>query len=77
MATIKADFGWGHANLAPQDQGSPTLADALRDVATDLGVLRTSITTLTAKIDADSGDTGGDNNYAALCDPVAMLTIKG
>lgn len=37
MSVIRENFGSGGANLVPNDgQGSPTLADALRDVADDL-----------------------------------------
>jgi len=78
MATIKSSFGSGGANLVPGGSGGdPTLADALRDVADDLAAMRTALTTLTAKIDADAGDTGGDSDYASTCDPAALLTIKG
>jgi hypothetical protein len=37
---------------------------------TDLGVLRTAITTLTAKLDLDATVT--DSNYAATCNPAAI-----
>ena len=76
MATITTSFGDAGRNLG-EGCGTPTLATALRDVADDLAAIRTSITTLTAKIDADSTDTGGDSDYAATCDPAALLTVKG
>lgn len=41
-------------------------------VLTDLTRLRTAITTLTAKLDADVGVT--DTNYATLCNPAALET---
>jgi hypothetical protein len=41
----------------------------------DITALRTAFTTLTAKIDADSGDTGGDNDYADG-DPAALTVVK-
>ena len=55
----------------------PDLATALRDIADDLTALRTAFVGLTAKIDADAGDTGGDNDYAETLDPAALKTIKG
>ena len=78
MATIKENFGHGGANMVPQgSQGVPALAEVLRDIADDLEALHTAFTTLTAKIDADSGDTGGDSDYASVCDPAALKTEKG
>lgn len=77
MTTIKQNFGHGGAGLTPGPNKAVELAETLRDVADDLTALRTAITTLTAKIDADSGDTGGDSDYAATCDPAALKTIKG
>ena len=44
-------------------------------ILADMTAMRTSITTLTAKIDADSGDTGGDSDYAATVDPAALTLI--
>jgi hypothetical protein len=76
MATIKTTFGSGGSGLTPNKSvGTPSLATALRDVADDLDALFTSITGITAKLDADATVT--DTNYAALHDPPAMLTIKG
>lgn len=46
----------------------------LSAVADDLAALRTSVTTLTAKLDLDAGVT--DTNYAALCNPPALSTVK-
>ncbi len=41
MATITKRFGSGGANVVPGGAGGePTLAEALRDVADDLGVLQ-------------------------------------
>jgi hypothetical protein len=48
------------------------LARLLTAVQADLTALRTSFTTLTAKLDADAGVT--DANYAATCDPAALET---
>ena len=40
--------------------------------------LITAIKALTAKIDADSGDTGGDNDYASsLTDSLSVLDLEG
>ena len=78
MTTIGEKFGTGGSNLVPGGSGGdPTLAETLRDIADDLTALRTAFVGLTAKLDADSGDTGGDSDYAATLDPVALLTIKG
>lgn len=48
------------------------LARLLTAVQADLTALRTSFTTLTAKLDADAGV--ADVNYAAICDPAALET---
>lgn len=48
------------------------LARLLGAMQTDLTNIRTSFTTLTAKLDADAGVT--DANYAALCNPAALET---
>ncbi len=36
MAAIRTDFGIGGSGLTPRGQGTPTLAQALRDIADDL-----------------------------------------
>ena len=46
----------------------------LSAVADDLAALRTSVTAITAKLDADGGVT--DTNYAATCNPPALSTTK-
>jgi hypothetical protein len=75
MAAIPSDFGVGGSGLTPNGgSGSPTLADALRDAATDLAELRAQFIALLAKIDADSGDTGGDADYEATLTPDPLLT---
>ncbi|RLI70286.1 hypothetical protein DRO97_11005 [Archaeoglobales archaeon] len=43
MATIKQNFGEGGANLTPKAQGSPSLAEALRDIADDLAMLKAAL----------------------------------
>jgi hypothetical protein len=40
MAAITTEFGSGGSNLTPGAGGEPSLATALRDVATDLGTLK-------------------------------------
>lgn len=76
MATVGTDFGQGGANLTPDaSAGQVDLATALRDLITDLGVLRAAIVGLTAKLDADDGVT--DVDYASTLDPVALISIKG
>jgi hypothetical protein len=78
MTTIKLGYGSGGSGLRPDPTGSaehPGIDVTLRDIADDLAALRTSITGITAKLDADAGVT--DTNYAALHNPAALLTIKG
>lgn len=76
MATIKTDFGAGGAGLNPA-AGSPDIAQALRDVADDLELLRATIAAVLAKLDADGGVT--DTNYVALHTilSAAIKTKKG
>lgn len=53
MAAIKIDFGTGGANLAPGGAaGSPTLAEALRDIADDLAAIKPA-TAPTVTVGAD------------------------
>lgn len=62
MAAISKRFGSGGANLPPGGSaGTPTLADALRDVADDLAALRP--TTVAA---ADAGATYGAAEQALI-----------
>ena len=62
MAAISKRFGSGGANLAPGGSaGSPSLADALRDVADDLAALRP-----TAVATPDAGGAYGANEQALL-----------
>lgn len=76
MAAIPATFGTGGSGLTPGGSNEVNLATILRDIADDLANIRTAFVTLTAKIDADSGDTGGDSDYASTCDPAALATTK-
>jgi len=78
MATISESFGSGGANIQPGGSaGEPTLAEALRDKIDDLTELRTQFIALLQKIDADSGDTGGDSDYESTLTPAALKSIKG
>jgi hypothetical protein len=74
MATIPLDFGKAGKGVVTSD-ASPNLKDVLFDIVDDLTALRTSQTTLTAKLDLDAGVT--DTNYAALCNPAALKSVKG
>ena len=78
MAVITTRFGSGHANLAPGgNQGQPTLADALRDVADDIAEHRTALTVLTQQMDADAGITDTDYEANVVTAAAAVLTTKG
>ncbi|MGE0383417.1 MAG: hypothetical protein AB7N65_14205 [Vicinamibacterales bacterium] len=46
----------------------------LNAVLADLTALRTAVTAITAKLDADAGVT--DTNYAATCNPAALTTTS-
>ena len=76
MPAVGTNYGEGGAHLTP-GANDPKLGDVLRAMIDDMNALRTAITTLTAKIDADSGDTGGDSDYADVCDPDELSTTKG
>jgi hypothetical protein len=78
VAAISKRFGSGGANLVPGGAaGSPTLAEALRDVADDLAALKP--TTVTA---ADAGATYGApeqallNELKAKVDAMAAAVLK-
>ena len=62
MAAIPKLFGSGGANLAPGGAaGSPSLADALREIADDLSALK-----LAPVSSPDAGATYGANEQALL-----------
>jgi hypothetical protein len=62
MAALSKRFGSGGANLAPGGSaGTPTLAEALRDVADDLAALRPE-----AVATPDAGGAYGANEQALL-----------
>jgi hypothetical protein len=69
MAAISKRFGSGGANLQPGgSSGTPSLAEALRDVADDLEVLKpTSVEA------ADAGATYGEAERALLNELKAKL----
>lgn len=78
MPEIKESFGSGGANLTPAGASAePNLAEALRAVVDDLTELRTQFIALLQKIDADSGDTGGDSDYESTLTPDALTLTKG
>jgi hypothetical protein len=61
--------------------GKTTLRDVLVSIVDDMTALRTSITTFTAKLDADAvlqnaavTNSQLDENYATSCDPAALGT---
>ena len=53
--------------------GREELHLVLKSVLTDLTALRTAVTALTAKLDADTVS-GLDDDYASTCDPAALTT---
>lgn len=58
MAVIKENFGEGGANLVPEGaQGSPTLAEVLRDIADDLAMLKAAIDQLISDYNAGNATT--------------------
>jgi len=80
MTTINVDFGRGGANVVPSGaQGTPTLAETLRDVADDVGALQ--VATITNDDATDLAEAlllvneikGALNDVAA----VTIKTIKG
>ncbi len=53
-----------------------TLIEEFNKLHTELTNMFTAFAALTAKIDADSGDTGGDADYASTVDPAAQTAVK-
>ena len=69
MAGISQRFGSGGANLAPGGSaGSPSLADALREIADDLSALK-----LSPVSSPDAGASYGANEQALLNELKAKL----
>ena len=78
MAAIPKRFGSGGASLSPGGSaGSPSLADALRDIADDLSALK-----LSPVSSPDAGASYGANEQALLnelkakVDALAAVTLK-
>lgn len=71
MASISTSFNSGGSASAPNGGGSPSLAQALRDIADDLATIKLWANTLAAKLNADAGVT--DVNYAVIG---TLLTLK-
>ncbi len=78
MAAITERFGSGGANLSPGGSaGTPSLAEALRDVADDVAALKP-----TAVATPDAGGTYGANEQAlvnelkAKIDALAAVVLK-
>ena len=74
MAAIPEN--WTLDQLLPGNSTGVWLGKAMRDVADDLAELRTTVIDLLTKIDADSGDTGGDSDYVSTLTPAALKTTK-
>lgn len=80
MSTIHKDDFDGLSNLTSASRDpNKTLAKILQDIADDFETVRLAQVGINAKIDADAGDTGGDNDYAATWDIATgdILTKKG
>lgn len=76
-AAIGTNFGTGGSGLTPNDSaGATDLAEALRSAVDDMTELRTQFIALLAKIDADSTDTGGDDDYESTLTPAALTLTK-
>ncbi len=76
MPDIKITYNSGGKDETPS-QGNPNdLAKALRAAVDDNVELRTQFIALLAKIDADSGDTGGDSDYESGLTPAALTLTK-
>lgn len=64
MASITSNTFSGGANTTPNDSaGTPSLATILRSFVQDVTLLRSTLTALGSKLDADAGVT--DTNYNA------------
>ena len=61
-------------NAIPDNLTGRELKKVLDAILVDMTALRTSITAVTAKLDADAGVT--DTNYASTCNPAALTTIS-
>lgn len=69
MAVITTNYFSGGGNLTPNDSaGTPDLATVLRAFVTDITQLRTALTELGTKLDADSGVNDTDYNATIVAD---------
>ena len=76
MATIRDSYGSGGSGLsASGSQISTRLAEALREVADDVNSLHTTMQTLLAKLDGDSGV--GDTDYLSTLTTSVPKTQRG
>jgi hypothetical protein len=78
MAKITKRFGSGGANLTPGGAaGQPSLADALRDVADDLGTLRpTPVASAIATAAYGPGEQALLNELRAKVNAMAAVVLK-
>ena len=72
--TVPKKFGKGGVGLAP-GHGTPDLVTIINLLIDELNVLRTSFTTLTAKLDAEDV-LNLDTDYGTVCDPAAITIEK-
>lgn len=75
--SVGTDFGEGGANFTDEHGEQAQTGDALRASVDDVTELRTQFIALLAKLDADSGDTGGDSDYASTLTPAEQTLVKG
>ena len=59
-----------------KESGAATYKELLEATRADLATLLGVLAALTAKLDADSGDTGGDADYAATLTDGVTLTLE-
>jgi len=73
-AVISKTFGKAGEGSA-SSSGKANLRNVLVSIVDDLAAAKTSIATLTAKLDADAANTAlDDTDYAATCDMAALGT---
>lgn len=75
--TIKTDWNAGGAAQTPGQGQVDDLTKVVRALVDDNTELRTQFIALLTKIDADSGDTGGDSDYVSTLTPAALGVAKG
>lgn len=74
MAAITEDHFSGGSNVQKGHGSLPDLATILREVAGDLTAVRTAMTNLGAKLDADAGVTDTDYASTIAADLGSQLT---